>query len=114
MRKYLAQHPQERQAYTADDGGGLLGPGQQQTEYAQQDDAHTHAPQPEAFDHQHAQWGADGQRTIAGDAVPGDDLGRVCGTHPANAPADRARAYQAFGAAQHQATGQQASQAQPG
>ncbi|MNZ82797.1 hypothetical protein D3C78_1015040 [compost metagenome] len=60
----------------------------------------------------HTQGRADGQCAVAGDTVPGNDLGRVRRADPADAPANRARAHQAFGAAEHQAADQQADQAQ--
>lgn len=97
-----------------DDGRSLFGPGQQQADRAQQDDAQAHAPQPKALDHQYAQRRADGQGAVAGNAVPGNHFGRVGSPDPADAPAYRARTHQAFGAAQHQSASQQAGQAPPG
>ena len=63
-------------------------------------------------DHHHAQWRANGNCPVTGDTVPGNDLGGVGGAHPTNAPADGARAHQAFRAAQYQATDQQAGKTQ--
>ncbi|MNP05288.1 hypothetical protein D3C76_972350 [compost metagenome] len=106
------QHMHERQALTGNDRCGGFRPGQQQAENGQQYNAHPHAPQAQLMDEQHAQGRADSQCAIAGDTVPGDDLGGVRRTDPADAPANRARAHQAFGAAEHQAADQQADQAQ--
>ncbi|MNQ65096.1 hypothetical protein D3C85_795410 [compost metagenome] len=85
-----SQHMHERQALAGNDGGGGLRPGQQQADDCQQHNAHAHAPQPEPLDQQHAQRGADRQRAITGDAVPGNDLGGVRCADPANTPADGA------------------------
>jgi len=57
-----------------------------------------------------AQRGADGERAVGGDAVPGDDFGDVARTGAANAPDDAADGNQAFTDPKHEASEEQEQQ----
>ncbi|MNQ86843.1 hypothetical protein D3C85_1020460 [compost metagenome] len=112
MGQHAPEHVEKGHALTDHDGCCLFGPGQHDADGGQQDDAGAHAPQAILVHQDHAKRRTNGQCAIAGDTVPGDDLGGIVRADPANTPPDRGRAHQAFGAAQHQAANEQADQAQ--